>query len=109
MRHSQLVKHLSPKREYALRMPVDEKKLAADLRKEGFRHTYVWQDGPNAHYAEHTHNEETAHIILSGEMTLTMNGESRTFCAGERCDVPALAAHSAHMGPRGCRYLIGER
>jgi len=29
--------------------------------------------------------------------------------AGERCDVPAGAVHSAEMGPAGCRYLIGER
>ena len=29
--------------------------------------------------------------------------------AGERCDVPAGAVHSARMGPQGCRYLIGEK
>jgi mannose-6-phosphate isomerase-like protein (cupin superfamily) len=88
---------------------VDEKQLARELEREGFRHTYVWQDGPNASYPDHTHGTETAHIILSGEMTLTMNGESHTCRAGERCDVPAGAAHSARMGPDGCRYLIGER
>jgi quercetin dioxygenase-like cupin family protein len=90
-------------------MALYEKKLAEELRQEGFRQTYVWQDGPNAYYAEHVHPEETAHIVLSGEMTLTMGDESRTYCAGERCDVPAGAAHSARMGQRGCRYLIGER
>jgi hypothetical protein len=42
-------------------------------------------------------------------MTLTMAGESRTYRAGERCDVPAGAVHSARMGPSGCHYLIGER
>jgi len=42
-------------------------------------------------------------------MTLTMAGESRTFRPGERSDVPANAVHSAAMGPRGCRYLVGER
>lgn len=88
---------------------MDEKKLTEELRQEGFRQTYVWQDGPDAYYAEHVHPEETAHIVLSGEMTLTMGGESRTYCAGECCDVPAGAAHSARMGQRGCRYLIGER
>jgi hypothetical protein len=34
-------------------------------------------------------------------MTLTMDGESHTYRAGERCDVPAGAAHSARMGPGG--------
>jgi len=88
---------------------MDEEQLARALKQEGFRHTYVWQDAPNASYPDHTHATETAHIILSGAMTLTMDGGSHTYRAGERCDVPAGAVHSARMGPSGCRYLIGER
>ena len=79
------------------------------LQDEGFSHTYVWEDGPNARYPEHTHAVETAHIILDGEMTVEMEGGSRTYCPGQRCDVPAGAAHAAFMGRAGCRYLIGER
>ncbi|HEX8871375.1 MAG TPA: cupin domain-containing protein [Candidatus Acidoferrum sp.] len=79
------------------------------LSREGFSHIYVWEDGPNASYPEHTHRTETAHIILKGEMTLTMGSESRTYGPGDRCDVPAGAVHSARMGPHGCRYVIGER
>lgn len=52
---------------------------------------------------------ETAHVILRGEMTLTMDGCTVTYRPGERCDVAAGAVHSARMGPQGCRYLIGER
>lgn len=88
---------------------MDETRSAEQLRREGFSRTYVWQDGPNAHYPDHTHATETAHIILSGEMTLTMGGQAKTYRAGERCDVAAGATHSARMGPQGCRYLIGER
>ena len=88
---------------------MDEKALAKQLEREGFGHSYVWQDGPNAIYPEHTHEMETAHIILSGEMTITMGGLSKTYYLGERCDVPASAVHSAKMGPKGCRDLIGER
>ena len=88
---------------------MDEDKLAQTLGREGFRHTYVWQDAPNASYPDHTHATETAHVILSGEMTLTLGAESRTYHAGQRCDVPAGTVHSARMGPNGCRYLIGER
>jgi mannose-6-phosphate isomerase-like protein (cupin superfamily) len=84
-------------------------RLEDQLHAEGFRHTYIWQDGPNASYPDHTHPVETAHIILEGQMTLTMAGESSTFQKGQRCDVPARAVHSARMGPTGCRYLIGEK
>jgi len=88
---------------------MDEAHLTCQLRSEGFSHVYVWEDGPNACYPDHTHRMETAHFILSGEMTLTMASQPKTYRAGERCDVPANAVHSAIMGPRGCRYLIGER
>jgi mannose-6-phosphate isomerase-like protein (cupin superfamily) len=90
-------------------MSVDLKSLEQQLHREGFLHTYVWQDGPNAHYPDHTHAAETAHIILDGEMTLTQGGSAHTYVAGERCDVPGGAVHSARMGLRGCRYLIGEK
>lgn len=88
---------------------MDEKKLAEQLHQEGFAHTYVWQDAPDAFYPDHTHATETAHIILNGEMTLSMHGSSQLYRVGERCDVPAGAVHSARIGPKGCRYLIGEK
>jgi quercetin dioxygenase-like cupin family protein len=90
-------------------MAEDETTLKLQLHNEGFLNTYVWQDSPDAFYADHTHAAETAHIILDGQMTLTQGGATRTFHAGERCDVPAGAVHSVKMGPRGCRYLIGEK
>jgi quercetin dioxygenase-like cupin family protein len=83
--------------------------LEKQLHSEGFRHTYVWEDRPDCRYTDHTHPVETAHIILEGEMTLTMDGRSTTYRAGERCDVPAGSVHGARMGPAGCRYLIGEK
>ena len=88
---------------------MDLAALKRQLHDEGFSHIFVWQDGSDAHYPDHTHASETAHIILEGEMTLTTGGKTRTFSTGERCDVPAGAIHSARMGPHGCRYLIGEK
>jgi quercetin dioxygenase-like cupin family protein len=89
---------------------MDVKALEQQLHKEGFRRTYVWKDGPGAFYPDHTHPVETAHVVLDGEMTLTCNGISQAYTAGQRApDVPAGAVHSAKMGPRGCRYLIGEK
>ena len=88
---------------------LSEKACRTQLESEGFSHTFVWQDGPNTFYPDHSHASLTAHIILDGEMALTMRGESRTYRAGERCDVPAGAVHSARMGAWGCRYLVGEK
>ena len=56
-----------------------------------------------------THPVESAHIILEGEMTLKVHGQSTTYRAGDRCDVPAGTVHAVQMGSAGCRYLIGEK
>ncbi|HUL35090.1 MAG TPA: cupin domain-containing protein [Candidatus Eisenbacteria bacterium] len=88
---------------------MEENRLAEELLREGYAHLYVWEDGPNVDYPEHQHRAESTHIILKGEMTLTMNGESKTYRNGDRCDLPAGIRHSARIGPQGCRYLIGER
>lgn len=87
---------------------MEVRKLESQLHAEGFSHTFVWQDAPNAYYPDHTHSSITAHIILDGEMTLTIGGKSQTYRVGDRCDVAAGEVHSARMGPSGCRYLIGE-
>jgi len=89
--------------------PMEEKDLAEQLILEGYCHLYVWEDGPNREYTEHTHRAESAHIILKGEMSMTMNGETKTYHTGERCNLPAGIMHSARTGPEGCRYLIAER
>ena len=83
--------------------------LEEALRDEGFTHTYVWQDGPVAFYPEHAHPTVTAHCVLDGEVTVTLEGKTLTYKAGDRFDVPAETIHSAKMGPKGCRYLIGEK
>ena len=88
---------------------MEERDFVAELTREGFSHIFVWEDGPNVDYPEHTHRAETAHIILSGEMTLTVGGESKTYRTGERIDVPEGAKHTAKIGPEGCRYVLGER
>jgi len=87
----------------------EEQALEQQLRSEGFARVYLWQDGPNVLYPEHTHPTETAHIVLDGQMTVIMNGGARTYRTGDRCDVPAGSEHCAQIGPKGCRYLIGER
>jgi hypothetical protein len=40
---------------------------------------------------------------------MTMNGKTKTYRTGDRCDLPAGIVHSARTGPQGCRYLIAER
>ncbi len=80
---------------------MEERERDMQLQREGLARTFVRQDGPNAHYPDHTHAAETAHIILSGEMTLTMNGRTETYRTGDRCEVPAGAGQAAPAAAGG--------
>jgi quercetin dioxygenase-like cupin family protein len=87
---------------------MNEAEAIAALEREGFARVYVWQDRPGAVYGDHTHATISAHVIVTGEMSLTQGGVTRTYRVGDRVDVPAGVIHSARMGPSGCRYVIGE-
>lgn len=67
---------------------TNEESLHRQLKSEGFRRTYAWEDGPNTFYPEHTHTTETAHIVLHGELALTMNGVTRVYRAGSVATFP---------------------
>lgn len=88
---------------------MDETTIRAALAREGFTGLFVWRDAPGATYPEHTHGGETAHVVLDGEITILAEGETRTYRAGDRFDVPAGQVHAARVGPGGCRYVVGER
>jgi quercetin dioxygenase-like cupin family protein len=87
---------------------MNEEEWTLKLHEDGFRYVYVWEDEPQADYPDHAHPEKTAHVILEGEMLVTMEGGTCTYRQGERFDVPANAVHAARVGPRGCKYIIGE-
>ena len=86
-----------------------DRELEKKLREEGFSNIFLWQDRPNAFYPGHTHSGVTAHIVLEGEITVTCQGVTKTYKAGDRFDVPKETVHSAKIGPKGCRYIIGEK
>ena len=88
---------------------MDERGFEQNLRGEGFSGIFVHRDRPHARYPDHTHAGTTAHIVLEGQITVTSEGQTATYGAGERFDIRAGSVHSAIAGPEGCLYMIGEK
>ena len=88
---------------------MDQKTAESLLRKEGFTHIFAGKEFPNIVYPSHTHPEIAAHIVVEGEMIITVERKRHVLNAGNRFDVPAGIAHSAKMGPNGCVYVVGRR
>jgi quercetin dioxygenase-like cupin family protein len=70
-----------------------------------------WSNGPRAVYAIHDHAYRKRLVVLSGQITFTVEGPRRvvlTLTAGDRLDIPPRTAHSARVGPKGVVCLEGQ-
>lgn len=86
-----------------------EKEVIQELLEEGFDSVYAWGDSPGSIHPEHEHPFMSTHVILEGQITVFTDGEERIYRAEDRFDIPARKMHWAKIGPRGCKYVIGEK
>ena len=57
----------------------------------------------------HSHDFDVRALVLSGELTLTTDGTSRTYRGGDIFEMPAGCVHSEQYGPDGSESLVGRR
>jgi quercetin dioxygenase-like cupin family protein len=58
---------------------------------------------------EHAHAFDAYAFILQGNITLTVNGVSTTYKAGETFRLAAHTPHEESAIPNGVNYLVGRR
>ena len=85
-----------------------EARLRSQLEREGFA-VWRWTDGPGATYAPHSHDHDESLWVVDGEITFGAEGSELRLGPGDRLMLPRGTVHTAHAGPRGATYLIGER
>jgi mannose-6-phosphate isomerase-like protein (cupin superfamily) len=87
--------------------PLTREAFESDLRREGFE---VIHGGQTAGFAEemHAHDFDVRIMVLGGEITLTRDGKSDMFGAGDHCELPAGCQHTAKVGSEGVAYLVGK-
>jgi len=78
------------------------------LKAEGFAYTFLWHDGANAFYPDHTHTAPTAHIILEEELTRTIYSKPAHFA---RCSAATFqrALHIRRMWDRTVAGILLEK
>jgi quercetin dioxygenase-like cupin family protein len=60
---------------------------------------------PNIPTPIHHHSEQQIAIVLSGELTLTVGGETKAMHAGDCVVIPPHVPHGGSSGPEGCTVL----
>src|SRR5262245_30811929 len=85
-----------------------EATLRDRLAREGYD-AFAWTDAPGAHYNAHSHDHDESIWLVSGAIVFGAEGREYPLGPGDRLMLPAGMVHTAHAGPDGATYLIGER
>jgi len=88
---------------------MTEQQAEQQLKDEGFINIYVWQDGPSTYFSDRKHKTDSAHIILEGDISVTLKENTEIYKRGDRFDVQAGEEYSARSGSVGCRCITGEK
>ena len=88
---------------------MDQASFEARLRDEGFPEIRVNEMQAGCHNAAHSHPFDVLALVLEGDITLTVQGEARTYRAGDEFSMKAGCTHVEDIGAQGVKYLVGRR
>ena len=81
----------------------------SSLKQAGFQVIETKKVTANIATPPHSHAFSVRALVLAGDVTLTSEGQSRTFRAGEVFEMAAGCVHSERYGPDGSTYLVGRK
>lgn len=92
---------------YYIHMELSERCMQT-LENEGFPTVYEWSDPARTEYPEHAHEGKVTLFVTDGSITLDFEGTEKVLKAGDRFDVPIGKLHTAVVGDRGWKVVVGE-
>ena len=87
---------------------MDRAAFEAEAKTAGYE---ISQSTASSHKVTqpHAHDVDVRALVISGELTLTANGASRTYREGEVFEMPAGCVHHERHGANGSEVLVGRR
>ena len=64
---------------------------------------------PNKVTQPHAHDVDVRALVIAGELTITVDGASRTYRAGDVFEMPAGCVHSERHGAQGSEAVVARR
>lgn len=81
----------------------------AELAAAGYDQVLTVQREPDGFVDTHSHPFEARALILSGELTLQVDGVQRVYPQGSVFHLAAGQPHVERYGPSGVTYLVGRK
>jgi len=79
------------------------------LKRDGYLDIETKTTPANTASKPHAHEFSVRALVLAGDLTLTWDGKSRTFRAGEIFEMAAGCVHTEQYGPTGATSLVGRK
>jgi quercetin dioxygenase-like cupin family protein len=83
--------------------------FAAGLRAQGYDEVLVRTWSPFEVVQTHSHAFAAMALVVSGEMWLTLRGETRHLLPGDEFQLDAGEPHAERYGEAGATYWVGRR
>ena len=88
---------------------MDRTIFETELQQQGYAEMVDRRMEANSVNPEHAHEFDARLLVLEGAMTITSEGQERTYRAGDTFAMTAGCRHTEQSGPEGARYLAGRR
>lgn len=88
---------------------MDVIEFDSSLKRAGYQNIETTNVAANTSTHPHSHGFSVRALVLAGDITLTSEGQSRTFRAGDVFEMTAGCVHSEQHGPDGSTYLVGRK
>jgi quercetin dioxygenase-like cupin family protein len=87
---------------------MDRQTFEAELARDGY--TCVENSmAANHHNPDHTHDFSARLFVLSGQISVTFDGSTKTCGAGDTFALQAGILHAEQVGPDGVEYVAGRK
>ncbi len=88
---------------------MNESDFEAKLRADGYTEITSERLEPRQGKGHHDHHFAIRGLVLAGTFTVTQNGQSITYRAGQIFDVAYEYPHDESIGPEGASVIIGRK
>lgn len=88
---------------------MTEQEAIDKLKAEGYQNVEVINFEPKKDLGHHTHEDQTVHIILKGEVFITDEDGTEVYEKGDRIEFPAGTEHSAAVGTEPFSMVVGHK
>lgn len=79
------------------------------LKRDGYQDIETKKVPGNVSTKPHAHDFGVRALVLAGDITLTFEGQSRTYGVGDIFEMTAGCVHNEQYGPDGTTYLVGRK